>query len=313
MLAQELGLSRVAVWKHVERLRQQGLDISAVAGLGYQLHSDVLCDKALLASLRQNNCIGKQVYCLAELDSTNREVMRQAEAGADEGLVVCADTQTQGRGRLGRSWTTLNDALAMSVLLRPLVSPVVVPELSLLTAVAVQQGLMQSCDGIVTDKDVCIKWPNDLVVNGEKIAGILTEMRAEPQCVQAVVVGIGVNMQPPKGGWEQATTWLADDSGTTRRATDIATWAASQMSRLTVATHILQALDAWYGHWQEEGFGVVREAWWRVHVASGQEVRVYDGDTYIEGIAEALDDDGALLLRTAKGVQRIISGDLEYQ
>ena len=294
-LAAELGLSRTGVWKHIQALRTNGADIRAHTGLGYTLASEVFAPGPLSTRLK-TGCIGRQIIMIEQTGSTNRDIMRLAEQGAEEGLVLFAERQEAGRGRLGRTWHTLPGALAASVLLRPKLPPEQVPQLSLLTAVALAEGLGEFAG------EIKIKWPNDLLCKGAKLAGILTEMRAEPGLVHAVAIGFGINLEPPAKGWP-------DDLAT--KATDLTTISGSRPSRLAVAAACLNALDRWYTRYLEEGFAPVHDAWWRAHAACGAPVRVHDGRGYIEGVAEALDSDGALLLQTNKGRQRIVAGDLE--
>jgi len=296
LLAHELGISRTAVWKHIQQLRCRGIDIAALHGRGYALQQEVFSHGTLAARLDTRR-IGRELLLLEETDSTNREAMRRAEQGAGEGLVIFAERQSEGRGRLGRRWHTFpGQALAMSIVLRPPLPPEQVPQLSLLTAVALQQALAPLAPGIA------IKWPNDLLHHGAKLAGILTEMRAEPGQVHAVIVGIGVNLAAPEAGWPAEIT---------QRVTDLTTAAERPVSRLDVAARILNAVDTLYDQYLNEGFTPIRTAWWQAHAASGKSVRVHDGRGYIEGTAEALDHDGALLLATPAGQRRIVAGDLE--
>ncbi|MDX8394866.1 MAG: biotin--[acetyl-CoA-carboxylase] ligase [Mariprofundaceae bacterium] len=295
-LAAELGLSRAGIWKHIQILRDQDFDIEAIHGRGYLLKSDVL-SASLLHQRLHTKRLGKTCITLDKIDSTNAEIMRQADKGADEGLVVFAEQQTQGKGRMGRSWHTLGeDALALSLLLRPNISPQYVSQLSLVTAVAIQKALSVFAD------DIRIKWPNDLLYHGAKIAGILTEMRAEPGLVHAVVTGIGINIRAPKQGWP-------DDI--TQAVTDLSTVAGKDICRMNVAQAIIEAMDETYDTYLAQGFDPIREQWWLAHAACNQPVRVHNGKEYIDGIAQDLDSDGALLLQTSHGLQRIITGDLE--
>lgn len=296
LLAGELGLSRAGIWKHIQSLRKQGIDIESVGGRGYLLKSDVLSPALVLSRLKTKR-IGKPIEVLEETDSTNREAMRRAEIDINEGLVVIANHQREGRGRLGRSWFTAgNDSLAMSVLLKPDARPEHVPQLSLLAAVAVQRALASFAP------TVRIKWPNDLLAGGAKLAGILTEMRAEPGRVHAVVIGIGINVRKPGSGWPKTIT---------QPATDISTLAGRNISRLEVAAAVINALDDCYREYLDHGFVRIREWWWEAHAAGGKIVRAHSDDGYVEGIAEALDEDGALLLRVDGELRRFIAGDIE--
>jgi len=294
-LASELGLSRAGVWKHIQMLKKTGIGIQAQAGKGYVLNEDVFSAGLIQAKLSTTR-IGKQIIILEETGSTNQDAMQQAEAGASEGLVIFANKQTGGKGRLGRTWHTMPESLAASVLLRPDLPPEKVPQLSLLTAVAVHDALSHY------NADIRIKWPNDLLYHGAKVAGILTEMRAEPGRVHAVVLGFGINLATPADGWP---------SDIDKPATDLASISATSVSKTEITVAILAALDFWYDLYLNEGFAPVHRAWWQAHAASGARVSVFDGRQYIEGIASALDDDGALLLETTGGMRRIIAGDLE--
>jgi len=294
-LATELGLSRAGIWKHIQMLKKTGIAIEAHPGKGYMLNSEIF-SAGLIKTQLTTRRIGKQIMVLEETGSTNQDAMQQAEAGAEEGLVIFANRQHQGKGRLGRSWHTMSGSLAVSILLRPDLPPEQVPQLSLLTAVALHEVLSRYAP------DLRIKWPNDLLHHGKKVAGILTEMRAEPGRVHAVVLGFGINLAAPADGWP------ADIN---KPATDLATISTSPVSRTALSIAILNALDQWYDICLQHGFAPVHRAWWQAHVASGARVSVYDGRQYIEGIATALDDDGALLLDTGNGIKRIIAGDLE--
>ena len=295
-LALELGISRAGVWKHIEILRGQGIHIEAVTGRGYILRSDVLAPSVLEARL-QTRFIGRPCLVLDEVDSTNSEAVRLAAEGAGEGLVVIAKRQTSGRGRLGRNWHTFgDDGLAISILLRPDLPPEQISQLTLVAGVSCHRALSNF------SPDIGLKWPNDLLHNGKKLAGILTEMRAEPGHVQAVIIGIGINVRAPADGWP---------ADITQPVTDLSTVAGKTVSRLDVAIRLIESMEAVYVDFLKHGFASIREQWWQAHAASGKPVRVHDGKRYITGFADSLDTDGALLLRTQSGIERIIAGDLE--
>jgi len=297
-LARELNLSRTAVWKHIHTLKRAGIHIRAHKGRGYVLESDVL-NECFLDQHLNTRLLGCPCIILDEVDSTNSEAMRRAGAGAEEGLTVLANAQTAGRGRLQRQWYTWPEhTLAMSVLLKPPLAPENVPQISLLTAVALHDALLPLAP------DIKIKWPNDILYHGRKIAGILTEMRAEPGRVQAVVVGMGINTGMPEGGWPEDIENIA---------TDLTTASGHAVSRMDIAVRILESMERHYLNYLRDGFAPVRQQWWKAHAACGKAVRVHDGLHYIEGMAEALDEDGALLLRTHAGIQRIVAGDLELR
>ncbi len=256
----------------------------------------MLSEYAIKQQLR--TCLlGQSCIILDTVDSTNSEAMRRAGKGAREGLIVLADRQTAGRGRLRRRWHGMAEhTLTMSILLRPPLPPGKIPQISLLTAVALHDALSSFATKIK------IKWPNDILHNGKKMAGILTEMRAKPGCVQAVVVGMGINIHAPGKSWPEDIAAIA---------TDLDTASGRTVSRMEAVVCILESMEQHYLDYLRHGFGPVRERWWQAHVARGKQVRVYDGLHYIVGIAEDMDEDGALLLRTHAGLQRIVVGDLE--
>ncbi|MDQ6993335.1 MAG: biotin--[acetyl-CoA-carboxylase] ligase [Mariprofundus sp.] len=240
--------------------------------------------------------IGRRLLLVEQTGSTNQDVISLAEQGEAGGLVLVAERQSDGRGRLGRCWHTLPDSLAVSILLRPALALQQVPQLSLLMAVALHDVLK------VYLPELTIKWPNDLIYDGAKLAGILSEMRSGAVSPPAVVLGFGINLKPPVEGYP---------SDVSQAAIDLATASGCSISRLHLLAALLGSVDQWYELYLQQGFQPVREAWWQAHAASDQPVRVYDGRSYIYGIAKKLDQDGALLLETAHGIERIIAGELE--
>ncbi len=227
--------------------------------------------------------------------STNDIALQQAEEGAAEGLVITARQQTKGRGRQGREWLAgYDDALLMSLLLRPDWLDVArAPQLSLLAAVALYHAL-DDIDG------KRLKWPNDLLVDGRKLAGILTELRAPiAGRPPVVVVGIGVNLRPPSDGWPDQLRHPA----TALAALGVRCGAGELMRR------IIPAFDACYTAYRDGGFGAIAEQWWRAH-GGEQPVTVDEGGRKWRGRAVGLDDDGALLVHDGHGVRRVVAADV---
>lgn len=228
------------------------------------------------------------------LDSTNKEVLRQARTGAKEGLVIVANVQTDGKGRLGRTWDTIDHALAMSVLLRPNIPTANIPQLSLLTAVALHEALS------LFVPHIGIKWPNDLLIHEKKVCGILTEMQQDKDGI-AVVLGMGINIHEPKQGW-------ADNMRTP--PTSLNQHSQQNIHKDMVLQAILESLDIWYARFLNQGFPPIQQAWQRAHLANGKAVSVHDGNSYIQGTALGLAEDGALRLLVNGQEQRIIAGDV---
>lgn len=228
------------------------------------------------------------------LDSTNEEVRRQAETGAAEGLAVLARQQTAGRGRRGRTWESPPGNLFLSLLLRPKASPAQAATLSFLTAVA----LLEALDLAAPPATLTCKWPNDVLVNGAKIAGILLESRTTPDGMLGwVTVGIGVNLAWHPTEAPYPVTSLAAH-GVSVTPEDFAKW-------------LLARYGYWYGRWQAEGFAPVRTAWLSRAQGLGQPVIVRLPDSELRGRFVALDDSGALLLELPDGRrQTVTAGDV---
>ena len=234
------------------------------------------------------------VVSLGEVDSTQTEARRLADAGAPEGTVVRAEHQTQGRGRLGRHWVDESgSALLLSIVLRPTVDASRLSQLSLVAGVAVAEAL-----GEVSGLPVSLSWPNDLLLRGLKVAGILAESYASPSAGPVVILGIGINVNQ--------TRFPPDLGG---RATSLALETGHPFDRERLFIAVLGRLEPWYRRWVAEGFQPVRQAWRRGSVTLGRRV-LADGGT--AGIAEDLAEDGALLVRTDAGaLVRRIAAPLE--
>jgi BirA family biotin operon repressor/biotin-[acetyl-CoA-carboxylase] ligase len=296
-ISDKLGLTRAAVWKHVEALRAQGYRIDAVPARGYRLAA--IPDRLTALELRpllNTHDLGQVLHCREEVGSTSDLAKELAEAGAEHGEVVIAESQTAGRGRRGRSWVSPpRRNLYFSVVLRPDLPPVRAAELTLVASVALCDAVRQA--GV----DAGIKWPNDLLASGKKIAGVLTELAAEPEKVQWVVLGAGVNVNarpedfPPELRGE-ATSLLIERGQPAPRA--------------LFAAACLTALEEWIDRHAEEGFAPIRAAWRERSVTLGREVVVKAGGQDVTGVAEDIDEAGALLVRGPKGLERILSGDV---
>jgi BirA family transcriptional regulator, biotin operon repressor / biotin---[acetyl-CoA-carboxylase] ligase len=298
-LSQELGISRTAVWKHVRALRALGYAIDAVTSKGYRL---VGGPEALIAdeirSRLAARLIGRKVLCYPQLASTNLTAMEQGEAGAAEGLVVLADQQTAGKGRLGRRWESPAEVnLYLSILLRPAMPPWEVPRLTFLSAVAAARALQQ-----VAGLEVQVKWPNDLLVHGKKIAGLLNEMSAESDAVHHVVLGLGLNLNMTA---EQFPAELRYP------ATSVLLETGATVSRLEVVVSLLEQFDRLYGEFLEHGMEPVRQAWQELFAMRGRTVRVESGQGSRTGVVAGIDEDGALLLQLPSGeLERVLAGDV---
>jgi BirA family biotin operon repressor/biotin-[acetyl-CoA-carboxylase] ligase len=297
-MSDKLGLSRAAVWKHVDALRAQGYRIDAIPARGYRLMGvpDRLGELELRPLINTHE-IGHALHWFSEVGSTNDVARALAEEGAAHGEVVIAESQTAGRGRRGRAWISPPGRnIYLSVILRPDLPPVRAPELTLLSSVALCQAVRHA--GVPAD----IKWPNDLMVHGRKVAGVLTEMAAEVDQVQWVVLGVGINVNA------RAEDFPPELRGS---ATSLCLERGQPVPRALLASAVLGALEEWLDRHAAEGFGPVRAAWKEMSETLGREVRVRSPGHDVEGVAEDVDEIGALIVRTRAGRERVLAGDVE--
>jgi BirA family biotin operon repressor/biotin-[acetyl-CoA-carboxylase] ligase len=299
-LAEQLKISRAAIWSRIEELRQVGYDIEAGPHFGYRLVSspDALHADDLLARLGKTKIIGRDIRVFSETTSTNDIVEKLARDGVKEGVVVFAESQTKGRGRLGRKWISpAHKGLWFSILLRPDLRPQEATQLTVASATALRRAI-ESETGLKPE----IKWPNDILIGGKKAAGILTELNAELDKVRYVILGIGMDVNLDAGEFpadlKKTATSLKIETGET-------------VSRAELAVAILRELDFDYARIGGGKFPAVADEWESGCATIGKNVTVHIGDRKIRGRAESLDDDGALLVRSEHGhLERITGGDV---
>jgi BirA family biotin operon repressor/biotin-[acetyl-CoA-carboxylase] ligase len=300
LISRELHVSRTAVWKHINGLRAAGYKIEAIPSRGYHLLSspDILSVEEVREKLTTTR-IGRQLVCLDETVSTNSDAFRLAETGADEGTTVIADAQSGGKGRRGRAWSSPTGVnLYCSVILRPSIMPHEAPQLTFLSAVAVARAIE-----VTTALKPEIKWPNDVLINGRKVAGLLNEMSAETDGINFVILGIGVNLN-------MTSDLFPADLRTP--STSILLSQGFPINRARFAAVMLGELDHLYSDFIQHGFGPVRDEWQQRCNAKGREVVVSEGNVEtVRGMFHGIDGDGALLVRFPEGaVERILSGDV---
>ena len=302
-LAADLGISRAAVWARIEELRRLGYEIEASPHRGYTLRKvpDVLHADDLLARLGSSRVIGRDIRVFQETTSTNDVVERLGLDGVAEGIVVFAERQTAGRGRLGRQWISpAGCGLWFSVLLRPKLAPMATTQLTVASAVAVARGI-QSQTPLLPQ----IKWPNDILLNGRKVCGILTELSAELDRVHHVTLGIGLDVNQTKEELPPELRAIA----TSLRLESGRSW-----PRADIALAILKELDSLYAQIGAGKFAKISDEWAARCTTLGERVRIRLGDRVFRGTAEALDDEGALLIRTEHGrLERILGGDVSVE
>jgi BirA family transcriptional regulator, biotin operon repressor / biotin---[acetyl-CoA-carboxylase] ligase len=297
-LSDRLGITRAAIWARIEELRTLGYEIEASPHQGYRLRAvpDVLHADDLLSLVAGNRVIGRDIQVFQETGSTNDVIERLARDGVGEGVVVFAESQTRGRGRLGRKWVSPpGQGLSFSVLLRPDLRPQAATQVTVIAATALARALRKEADVRAS-----IKWPNDILVGERKLAGVLTELAAEIDRIRYIVLGIGVNVN--------VTEFPTDLRGI---ATSLRIETGQPVRRAELAAAILRELDADYDRLCRGEFARIAEEWAEQCTTLGRPVSIRVGDRTIHGRAEALDDSGALLLRTDHGhLERIVGGDV---
>lgn len=300
-LCRQFGVSRTAVWKAVNQLKQEGWPIEAVHSQGYRLlgEADVMTASELAAVL-ETEWVGKRLAYFDETDSTNVQARRLAEAGAPHGTLVAADCQTAGKGRRGRSWSSpKGEGIWMSLLLRPAFAPACASMLTLVAGMAAVRGIERAC-GL----HPLIKWPNDLVLNGKKICGILTEMSTEDEMIRYVVIGMGINVNN--------TEFPEELKGT---AASLRMELGREVRRSPIIAETARAFEEYFGIFSRtRDMAGLREAYDSLLVNRDRQVCVLDPRGEYRGRALGIDDQGSLLVEREDGqVSRVISGEVSVR
>jgi BirA family transcriptional regulator, biotin operon repressor / biotin---[acetyl-CoA-carboxylase] ligase len=301
-LAQKTGISRAAIWARIEELRALGYQIQAAPHQGYHLLSvpDVLHADDLLSRL-PTRIVGRYIQVFQETSSTNDLIEKLARDGVREGAVVFAESQTKGRGRLGRHWLSPpKKGLWFSVLLRPKLRPQAATQLTILAATALSRAI-QKITGLTPE----IKWPNDILIRGRKTAGILTELSAELDSIKYLILGIGLDVNLNGSDFPANLRALA---------TSLKIETGRAVDRAALAAEILIQIDHDYHRICGGHFETIANEWEAQCTTIGRNVVVDYGHRKIQGRVESLDADGALLLRTQHGrLERIMGGDVTLE
>ena len=302
-LCEQVGVSRAAIWSHIETLRNMDFDIIASPHRGYKLLAcpDELLAEDLHSRLAKDSIIGRSIRVMDTTTSTNDEVERSALKGESEGLVIFAETQSKGRGRMGRKWSSpAKKGLWFSILLRPPLRAIECTQITIASAIGLRKVLSRF-KGINPQ----IKWPNDILVRGRKIAGILTEMSAEPNHVKHLVVGIGIDVNQ---------TYSEMPAHIRPLATSLKILLGKPIDRPQLAVDILHELNIVYKKILSGDFEDLAGDWSNYCTTLGKRVSIEIGSRKIIGCAEALDETGALLIRTEHGrIERVVGGDVNLE
>ncbi len=290
-----LGVSRAYVWKYVNKLRNHGYEIEAVPHLGYKIRSspDKLFEYEVKNGLRTRTIGKKAVHYSESIDSTNNRAYELAEAGEPEGTLVIAESQFHGKGRMGRRWVSpKGGGIYISLILRPDVGTDEIPGITLIAAESIAKVINR-----ITRLSAGIKWPNDIVVNGRKICGILTEIKAQPDRVDFLILGIGINVNTPPGKIPPGGTSLKNETNLS-------------VNRVGLTRDLLEEFEKDYQRFKKEGFSL-RETCKGLSLTLGRKVEIREHDRVIKGTAVDIGEKGALIVKNGKGaLQRVFSGDV---
>jgi BirA family biotin operon repressor/biotin-[acetyl-CoA-carboxylase] ligase len=298
-IADLLGLSRTAVWKHMENLRQEGFEIEAVRNKGYRLikNSETFSKDSILIDLH-TKFIGQKLYFYDEVDSTQFVAHQKISEGAKSGTVIVSELQTGGKGRLARVWDSQSGkGIWMSLILKPQIEIAKVPQFTFIASLAVVSAIEE-----VTHLEPQIKWPNDIYIGKQKVCGVLTEMRSEAGLVEAIIIGIGINVNQTEFPEEIK-----------EKATSLAILAGHSFPRAKLLQEILRQLEKYYQVFMDDGFGPIKLLWEAKAIPFREKIIVSTMQGSIEGAAEGISDEGVLLVRDDSGVRhQIYSADIDF-
>ena len=295
-LAEKIGVSRTAVWKQIKSLKNLGYQIESIKNKGYRLvtNPDIPIPEEILKNL-DTQIIGKKIIYFKEISSTNSYAKKIIDKKTPEGTVIIADVQTDGRGRKNRFWVSPTGGLWFSVILYPNIPPERGMLVTMTASVAVAQAIKN-----ITDLDPVIKWPNDVLINGKKVCGILTEIDAEMDKINYSIIGIGVNVNNKiEKNLEKIATSLNQEKGL-------------DVSRLKLIQSILKNFDENYMELKKGNIQRIRKLWFSYANIINKKIRVTGENEVNSGVVVDVDESGCLILDTAHGKLRIVSGDVEF-
>lgn len=300
-LGRQLCVSRAAISKQIQKLRQEGYGIESIVSQGHRLLSlpDLLRPEEVQSRLN-TTVLGKELIYFSQVGSTNDEAKKCAMGGFPEGTLVVTENQLGGRGRMARGWfSPFAKGIWFSIILRPTFLPQEAPKCTLMAAVALNRAI-RDCTGLASG----IKWPNDILFNGKKLAGILTEMSSEIDAINYVVIGMGVNVNI-------AANEIPPELKTVATSLQIET--STVLSRLDLFIQILARLEELYLTVKDQGFATVLDAWRQESITLNRLVTVVGPDRSFSGKALDIDSDGALLVDTGERIERILAGDVSIR
>lgn len=301
-LSERLNCSRTAVWKHIENLRKEGYEFEAVSRKGYRLlRKPERLDMAAIMKQMQTKTIGHNLIYIDEIDSTQTKAHQLIAEGAAEGTVVIAELQTRGKGTRGKAWhSPKGKGIWMSIVLKPSIPAQYISQLTLLSAVALCRTINKQL-GL----NIGVKWPNDLLIDGKKVSGILLESSSEDDRLRYVIAGVGISVNITKNDFPKE---LHD------KATSLQIESGKRVDREQILCAFLLQFEQLYELYLEKGFAPIRSLWEALSVSLNRPIEVHSASGFISGIAKGLDESGALLVTEDDGqVKKIFSGDVLHK
>lgn len=295
-IARQLDISRTAVWKHIQTLKTKGYNIQSIKKKGY--HLSEIPDKPIqeeIATQIQTKLIGKHIHYFSCLPSTNNYAKTLIKKNIPEGTIIVSDIQTEGRGRKNRTWNSDSGGLWFSIILYPELPPQHGMIVTMAASIAIAETIKE-----ITDIHPTIKWPNDVLINGKKICGILTELDAEIDAIHYLIVGIGLNVN----------NTLTESIK--QKATTLQKECNQLVSRVHLLRRILEKFDILYQKISQKEYEYMKTNWLNNTDIIGKKLRIHKQTQLIEGTAIGITDTGSLILQTDQGEKQILTGDVEY-
>lgn len=300
-MADELGVSRTAIWKYVKEFEQEGYEIGSIRKKGYYLISSPdLVTVSNIQKYLQTQRYGKTIHYMKTCTSTQYIAHDWAQKGAVDGTVIISEEQLEGKGRMARPWASRAEkGIWMSLILKPILTPQQAPQITLVAAVAIVRAV-EEVTGLLVD----IKWPNDLLINGKKVTGILTELQADPDQIKAVILGIGMNVNQSEADFPTELTDIA---------TSLSIELGKEVNRAKLVAAMLKQLEYYIDLYVAQGFKPIKLLWESYATTIGKPVRAVILQETIEGTAIGITAEGMLELRLKDGtLRKIYSGDIEF-
>lgn len=302
-LADALGVSRTAIWKHLQTLQEEGYEFETIKKKGYRLIADPdRVDVAKISTYLTTKRFGHSIHYFEEVESTQTIAHQLAREGVQDGTLVISEEQTAGKGRMQRNWDSAKGkGIWMTIIVRPNLLPHQAPQYTLVTAVS----LVMAMKSLYKNFSPEIKWPNDILINGRKCAGILTEMLAEMDRVDGLLVGIGINVNQAPSDFPEELNNIA---------TSISIEEGNKVDRAKLVAEILKYLEMYTDEYVENGFKAIKKLWEEHSGTIGKRIKATTLREVIEGVAIGITDDGVLEIQMDHGeIKKVYSADIEIQ